>query len=185
MSDISVIGGTAAILFLAVHVRLVDLAGVPQKDLARSETMVTSIFRKAGVEVEFVDSAGEKDVWLQILKDPPRDLHGDVTGFAVLVPSERRTDSYAAVSYPMVKAAARGLDADVAEVLAGSMAHEIGHVLLKSNAHSRTGVMVPRLDRPQIRLLRRGNCGLPQARRRGCELNWRRDRLTPVGWCAA
>jgi hypothetical protein len=156
MSDISIIGGTAALLLFTVHVRLVDFAGVPEKVLHGSETTVTAIFHKAGVEVEFVDAAGKADLVVQILKDAPRHLQGDVTGFAVLVPSERRSDSYAAVSYPMVEEAARGLDADVAEVLAGSMAHELGHLLLKSSAHSRAGVMIPRLDRRQITLLRRG-----------------------------
>jgi hypothetical protein len=149
------------------HIRLVDLAGLPQKIRTEAQTIVVAVFRKAGFEIDFVDCLGAKespcreepartDLWLQILKQRPVNLHGDTTGFAVLVPSDRPSDSYAVVSFPKVEAAAHDLEVPVAEVLAAAMAHEIGHLLLHSPAHSHCGIMSPRMDRRQIRLLERG-----------------------------
>jgi hypothetical protein len=150
-----------------VHVWLVDLAGVPEKVRTQAEITVMGIFRRAGVELSFVECLSEParpclqapakaDFWLQIMPERPQRLPEDATGFAVLVRSERPGDSYAAVSYPMVESAARDLDASVADVLAGSVAHELGHLLLNSPAHFPNGIMNPRLDRRQIRLLERG-----------------------------
>lgn len=150
-----------------IHVWLVDLAGLPENVRAASERAVIGIFRQAGVELSFVEclsavarpcreSLGQADFWLQILAVRPKNVSTDATGFAVLVRSGQPGYSYAAVSYPMVESAAGELDVPVAEVLAASMAHEVGHLLLNSPAHFRSGVMSPRVDRRQIRLLERG-----------------------------
>ncbi|HWC98636.1 MAG TPA: hypothetical protein VG456_17875 [Candidatus Sulfopaludibacter sp.] len=138
-----------------VRVGLVDMAGLSPKVRSDAQGMVVALFRKSGVRLEFVDSL-PPDYWLQILSSRPQRLPLDTAGFALLVPSEKPEDSYAAVFLPQVEAAARNLDATVTEVLAASMAHEIGHLLLHSSAHARTGIMSPRLDRPQIRQLQRG-----------------------------
>jgi hypothetical protein len=153
----------------AIRIRLVDFAGLSPKVRAAAEAPVIRIFRQAGVEIAFVeclDAAasapcrqppGPTDLWLQILNRAPHRLLGDdATGFTVLVHSPQAADSYAAISYPRVLAAADDLDVDATEVLAASMAHEIGHLLLNSGAHSRTGVMSPRIDRRQIAFLQRG-----------------------------
>ena len=150
-----------------VHIRLVDMANLPDRLRTQSESLAVGIFAKAGVEIDFVacpcrQAVGPGDFFLQILNQPLRHLHGDSAGFAVLVPSDRRADSYAAVSLPMVESAARELDVPVAEMLAASMAHEIGHLLLHSATHSRTGIMRPRVDAKQIRLLEQGNLGFNQ-----------------------
>jgi hypothetical protein len=96
---------------------------------------------------------------MQILKQPPLHLHADTTGFAVLVRSDRSSDSYAAVSMAMVEERSRELGAPAVEVLAASIAHELGHLLLHSPGHSRSGIMKARLDRTQIELLERGELG--------------------------
>jgi hypothetical protein len=93
---------------------------------------------------------------MQIMKQRPLNLHGDTTGFAVLVRSERSSDSYAAVSWPMIEEVSRELGASVVEVLAASLAHELGHLVLHSSGHSLSGIMKARLDRRQIELLARG-----------------------------
>jgi hypothetical protein len=150
-----------------IHIRLVDLVGLPEKVRTQSEAVVIGVFRRAGLDVAFVEclagvdnpcreATGPADFWLQILKQRPRHLHGDTTGFAVLVPSPKPGDSYAAVSYPMVEATALELDAAIADVLAASLAHEMGHLLLHASSHSRTGIMNPRLDRRQMWLMERG-----------------------------
>ena len=137
-----------------VHVCLVNLAQLPKGVEAQAESLVTRVFRRAGMDLDFVE-APKADYWLEILQQRPR-LHGDTTGFAVLVRSDRTRDSYAAVSWPIVEQAARELDVPAVEVLAAAMAHELGHLLLHSSAHSRSGVMKARIDRAQIELLERG-----------------------------
>ncbi|HUA59507.1 MAG TPA: hypothetical protein VML19_12175 [Verrucomicrobiae bacterium] len=187
MSNLAERRGTAAVLFLVllriaaashhgsmqlprpakVHIRLSDLAGVPDKIREQAEDTVIALYRKAGLEIDFVNcetgprlpcrlDPGSSDFSVQILKHRPSHLHGDTTGFAILVPTDKLNDSYAAVSQPAVESAARELDAPVAEVLAASLAHEIGHLLLHSSAHSRNGIMSARMDQRQMRLLERG-----------------------------
>ncbi len=153
-----------------IHIRLADLAVLPDKLRSQSEATVRALYRKAGLEIDFVNcppapdytcsqAPGPGDLWVQIQNKRPKLLHGDTTGFAILVPSGRLSDSYAVVSFPMVEAAARELDAPVADVLAASLAHEIGHLLLHSPVHTRSGIMSPRLDRRQMLLLERGELG--------------------------
>jgi hypothetical protein len=139
-----------------VHVRLVDMAGLLDGVETQAESIVRALFRRVGLELDFVEAAEKADFWMQIMKQRPLNLHRDTTGFAVLVRSERSSVSYAAVSLPTVEEASRELEAPVAEVLAVSMAHELGHLLLHSSAHSRSGIMKARLDRTQIELLERG-----------------------------
>src|SRR5579863_9781771 len=115
-----------------IHIRLVDMAGLPEKMRTQAEASVLAIFRMAGLELDFVEcpaagaalcseAPGKAEFWLQILKQRPSHLHQDSTGFAILVPSPQSGDSYAAVSFPMVESAARNLEAPVADVLAASM----------------------------------------------------------------
>jgi hypothetical protein len=139
-----------------IQVRLVATAGVPDGVETQVESIVGAVFRHAGLELDFVDAAGKADFRMQILKHRPLNLHGDTMGFAVLVRSERSSDSYAAVSWPIVEEASRELDVPVVEVLAASIAHELGHLLLHSSGHSRSGIMKARLDHTQIELLERG-----------------------------
>jgi hypothetical protein len=153
-----------------IHVRLADTAGLSVKMRAQLEVIVVGLYRKAKLRLDFSNcqttpddachfALRSTDVWVQILKHRPAQLRSDCTGFTILVPSERLTDSYAAVSLPAAKVAAQEMDVPIVDVLAVSMAHEIGHLLLHSRMHSRSGVMSPRLDQRQIQLLERGELG--------------------------
>jgi hypothetical protein len=153
-----------------IHVRLSEAAGLSERMRTQSETIVIRLFRKAGLELEFVNcetspdhlcnsAPGANDVRLQVLN---HNLHGDVIGFAVLVPSQKLSDSYAAVSLVAAEAVAQQLGASVVDVLAASMAHEVGHLLLRASAHSRGGLMSPRLDRKEMRLFERGELTFTQ-----------------------
>lgn len=150
-----------------VYVRLTDFANVSAKLRAEAEGSVQRVFRRAGLDVSFVKCetapaapcgkpAGGRDLWLQILKDRPKNVAGDSTGFAVLVPSERLSDSYAAVSFAMVDAMAREMNVPIADVLAAAIAHELGHLLLRTSSHGRTGIMKRRLDPEQVGLMGQG-----------------------------
>jgi hypothetical protein len=54
-----------------------------------------------------------------------------------------------------------GLDAEV--VLAHTMAHEIGHLLLGSNSHASQGIMRPTWDERDIHLAKTGVLGFTDA----------------------
>jgi hypothetical protein len=150
-----------------VYVRLTDFANVSGRLRAEAEGSVQRMFLKAGVAPAFVECetagapcampAASRDLRLQILKDRPKNIAGDPTGFAVLVHTERLCDSYGAVSFVMVEAMARDMNAPVADVLAAAMAHELGHLLLQSSSHGRTGIMKKRLDPEQVALMGQGS----------------------------
>ncbi|MCU1238235.1 MAG: hypothetical protein JWP63_6202, partial [Candidatus Solibacter sp.] len=76
-------------------------------------------------------------------------------GFAVLQRGSF-TESYAGISYPAVVDIAREMDAEIALVLGTALAHEIGHVLLNSAAHSLSGVMSARMRPQEIAAASRG-----------------------------
>jgi hypothetical protein len=78
-------------------------------------------------------------------------MHGDATGFAVLMPERDGAVSYAGVIWPAVEEAAAGVESQVPHVLGATVAHEIGHILLGSNAHTRSGIMCSRFQRADLR----------------------------------
>jgi hypothetical protein len=99
---------------------------------------------------------GPRDIWLEILQERPKNMPRDPAGFAVLAPSQRLSDSYAAVSFAMVASRAREMNAPEVDVLAAAIAHELGHLLLRTSSHGRTGIMKQRLDREQIERMGQG-----------------------------
>jgi hypothetical protein len=137
------------------------------------EAIVVALYRNAGLNLDFLNcetpapddachfALASTDIWVQIPRHRPAQLRGDGIAFAILVPSERFAASYAAVSLPAVRVAARDMDVPVVDVLAASVAHEIGHLLLHSPMHSH-GVMSPRLDQRQMQLLERGELRFTQ-----------------------
>ena len=74
----------------------------------------------------------------------------------MILPPREDGERYAGVFFPMVQDAARNLDADEALLLGATMAHEIGHLLLGSKAHARSGVMCPHFGHEHVRLAARG-----------------------------
>ena len=146
------------------HVRVVELTSIPNPIRVHAEDAVKKIFRQAGVSLDFMDCNApslpcrvpfEDHYWLEILDREPAGVNQDAAGYAILVPSPRSTDSFAVVSLSLVNAAAVEFNAYPGDVLAGAIAHELGHLLLHSSAHSRAGIMKARLDRSQVRMLER------------------------------
>jgi hypothetical protein len=149
-----------------VCVRLTDFAGLSGHERAEAEGSVQWVFRRARVDIEFVEclTAAEacrqpkepRDISLQILKERPKKMPRDTAGFTVLTPSDRLSDSYAVVSFAVVAAKARQMNVPEVDVLAAAIAHELGHLLLRTSSHARTGIMKQRLDREQIERMERG-----------------------------
>jgi hypothetical protein len=97
----------------------------------------------------------EPEIELRLSSDKPPSRYSDRAGFAVLAPEWSVGQRYAAVLYPMVQAAAKSQDTDVACLLGAAIAHEIGHLLLGA-AHRTGSIMSPRLGREEMRMASRG-----------------------------
>ena len=161
---------------ITIHVR--NYAGVAPKILTEAEEVVTRIFRKAGLETRWADIVltTENDrensadhpastlagIQLNILPREMSDRSGlpdNVMGLAPGAGSDRRIvyvfDSKVDILYwSMLSAYSSGhLDRQVskAQILGLAIAHEVGHVLLNLQGHSKYGIM-------------RGNCGLAMVR---------------------
>lgn len=137
---------------LGITVRVYDYAHVGRGTLIAVETQAAGIFRQAGLAMQWcnmttgsaespMDSSCDQpagQAWL-VLRIVPRlkvmpGLSADSTmGFAV--------GNMATVSYHWGNGADPS-DAPIPwEILACTIAHEIGHLLLGPNSHSRTGIM--------------------------------------------
>ena len=142
-----------------ITVRVYNYAGVTSGTLLRAEEEGTRIFRKAGVEVAWLECgispspegqvppcqtpSGAIAVNLRIL--PPSmaarfESSREEMGFA-LVSARTGSASDAWVFYQRVEDAAESELASASQILAYAMAHEIGHLLLGPDHHSREGIM--------------------------------------------
>jgi len=148
-----------------ITVRVLNPAHVPARTAAQAERAAASIFRRAGVELDWVDcdvplacrgELGALEFWLHLREPAPAVLHGDALGYAVLTHVPRNEGGYAAVSWQAVRTLADSMELDPAPILGVSIAHELGHVLLGSHSHSRDGVMAAHLRTPQLRMAVRG-----------------------------
>jgi hypothetical protein len=144
-----------------ITVRVINPAGVPAKTLRKAERVAATILDAAGIAITWLEcpcppALGRHDFWLHLLKDRPPQMHGDATGFAVLMPERDGAVSYAGVVWPAVEEVADGLASEVSDVLGATVAHEIGHILLGSKAHTRSGVMCSRFQRTHIGMAARG-----------------------------
>jgi hypothetical protein len=150
---------------LQITVKVVNLAHVPAHLVKASEVSAGEIFRHAGVQLEWVDcdmpgacrgEPGATEVWLQLLQKRPAILRGDVVGFALLTREPLNDGGYAAIAWRAVRDLADSLKADPVPLLGAAIAHELGHVLLGSQQHSRNGIMTANLRSSQLAMAARG-----------------------------
>jgi hypothetical protein len=153
---------------LRITVRLLNRAPVPARTAAEAERVAASIFQKAGVGIDWVDCSvsgacrgepGNLEFWLHLLDQRPATLSGDAVGFAILTHQPNNAGGYAAVSWQAVRHLTDSEEFDPGLVLGAAMAHELGHLLLGSHAHSLDGVMAARLGPSQLKRAARGELG--------------------------
>jgi hypothetical protein len=147
----------------SITVRALNSAGVPKNVLAQAQSVARSIFRKAGLAIEWVNcpdssegGAGPdacrrptsaNEFFLRILPTQKDALpgFGDDAGCAFLLLQADKPSYLTTVYYNAVTKMA-GLRRDEMQVPPGvilghAAAHEIGHLLLRTPTHSSIGLM--------------------------------------------
>lgn len=155
-----------------VLVRVYDYAALPQATLTGAEAQASRVLRKAGLEAEWLDcpiSGGEgplrclqpldpTEITLRVLPDRAKAAlpqATDVFGFA-LVPEDGSRGVDAAVFRGGIELLTRLGPASASQVLGHVIAHEIGHLLLGSQAHSASGIMRPHWSLNDLEVAARG-----------------------------
>jgi hypothetical protein len=150
---------------LRFTVRVLNPARVPTRTAAEAERTAADIFKKAGVEIGWVDceasdacrgEPGRLEFWLHLLDKQPAILSGDALGYTLLTHGPHNDGSYAAVCWPRVRHLADPMEIGPGPVLGAAIAHELGHLLLNSHSHSGWGVMAERLRHPELIRAARG-----------------------------
>ncbi len=142
-----------------------NLAEVPGAVLEKARGEAGRIYAKAGVEAEWVECgangagrsaacAGMGQPDRPVMKIMTRSVDGQrsrgALGYAV-VPEAGVLGTQAWVFFETVKEVADRDGADVPDVLAVAMAHELGHLLLGQNAHSGRGIMQGAWKKEQLK----------------------------------
>jgi hypothetical protein len=145
-----------------ITVRLLNPAGIPPKTMQRAQQDAAGIFAQAGIRITWrqcppcAEDLAPHERWLHLLTQGPPHWHGDAMGFALLFPDVDAPLSYGGVFWQAVEQAAAAMDVDVAALLGAAMAHELGHILLRSADHADAGVMRARLQKTEARMAGRG-----------------------------
>jgi hypothetical protein len=153
-----------------VSISVHDYARVSTSVLVAAEDQAREIFRRAGLETVWrncspklekhePESCYFADATHLTLKISPHAMNAQVRDridvLGTSYPDEKGAGYFAYVFYDRVRELAErrtlghGLLADV-------MAHEIGHLLLGSNSHSRSGIMCGRWEAEQLRSVAEG-----------------------------
>ena len=132
-----------------VTIRLDDLAGTPAHDLEAAKSEMSRVFHAAGVDVHWIDTTATPrpgELTLILLKHNAEQAgeRGDVAGQAF------RAVSRAYVYCDQLDTVTKRLPVDANMILGRVMAHEVGHLLLPPNSHSRIGIMRPHVDFGQV-----------------------------------
>jgi len=158
---------------LGVVVEILNYAGLPGGTLERAESEAARVFGRAGVKLEWLEpEVATEGAGLQLagslqraqvcyLKLLPDSMFGQLQLPTRVLGVARGAYIYVSVESALELSLAVGADLPV--VLGHVMAHEIGHVLLGSNAHALGTVMTPQLGRRELQTAARGHLLFSQA----------------------
>ena len=142
---------------------VVERAGVSPHLLLEAEADAAHIIGQAGLDLNWItcrDGAQEAscgafsqaDLIVRLI--PRGRASGDVFGVAFV---ENNVGTYADLFFdPIQRLRDQVRSLSLSPVMGGVLAHEIGHLLLGSNAHSREGIMQPRWEAEQLHSIARG-----------------------------
>jgi len=132
-------------------------AGVAADTFKRAKIAITRIYEEAGVDVTWepaaVEPAGRFAIRLLVR---PRAVNASAPVLGTTIGDIHETSGMAFVFYDRVLQSAHERQQDVASVLAYAMAHEMGHLLLPSPAHSPWGIMRADWDGDDLRHISTG-----------------------------
>jgi hypothetical protein len=147
-------------------VQLRDFAGHPHDVLTKAEADVTAIYKRAGIDIVWVDLAeqnatlrGDGLITVNILtRALAREAHPlrNALGFTPV------TQPAGHVTYVIgyrIDEMAREFRLNTATVLGATIAHEIGHLLLPNVPHSIAGIMRASWGQPDLQLAAQGALG--------------------------
>jgi len=171
------LAGEAPNNLVNLKVKLFNYAKVSQRTLSEAKETATAIFRREGIHIEWLDcpiSPEEVDQYpactaVSSPLTPNMKLIDEVMtkgfprrpgelGFALLDgQTGYGTDSW--IFFQKVRDSAEATSSGLRLVLGNAMAHELGHLLLGTGQHTRTGIMRPDWDRESLRRAERGELG--------------------------
>jgi hypothetical protein len=145
-----------------------DSTGVPAGVLREAELETARIFRPAGVEVSWMNCGEESVMEGGVCREVPGAnqfvLHIVPNGktstdlvFGVAFLGEDGRGNYCNVFFDRVRDSRRDLGTSTGQLLGAVAAHELGHLLLGSDAHSRLGIMEPVWKDEALRQFAMGN----------------------------
>jgi hypothetical protein len=154
----------------AVTVRLYALDPQAAPHLPRAIEEAGRIFDKAGVRVRWIEClSGEKrnpdcdtaparrDIRLRVLPGKGGRQFDDALGYALAL--KQGDGVYANALFGAVTEVRRGTLVSTAQVLGHVIAHEIGHLLLGTVSHSRTGLMSAKWEHDELLSIGRREMG--------------------------
>ena len=168
ISPIGISAQNSAPRSLQLTVGVYNDAGVSPVILKRAEQRAADIFARASFEVVWLHClhAGPADavachqtdlpqhVVLRIIRNPVSPGKDSVFGVAFL--SVDGTGKYSDVFWNRVRDLQATSNLDLASVLGSVMAHEMGHLLLGSNAHSVSGIMRAQWEAEELQRIAMG-----------------------------
>jgi predicted aspartyl protease len=146
-----------------VTIREYNDAQLPETILSQAQNEAVRVFHRAGITVSLVEcgtETGDPDSSPcrhppgpanLVLRIVPRARPSGDSVFGIAFLSAEGTGAYSDVFYDSVEKLHTDWGASIPGVLGHVMAHEIGHLLLGSNAHSRSGIMSPKWHGEQLR----------------------------------
>lgn len=154
----------------SITVSVYNGVNLSSRVLSDAEDQAARIYQKAGISISWIHCTTSRratlpdfacleplsatHLSLQIVPHG-RTSNDDVLGAAFL--SSEGTGAYTDVFYDSAQRLERDSHVGLARVLGHVIAHELGHLLLGSNAHSRQGVMCPSWHRDELRLAGMGS----------------------------
>jgi hypothetical protein len=178
-----------------ITVSVYDDVSVPRDTLARAEEQATKIFWRAGLDVSWLDCSPANSARCAAAFDIDKPFHlslritPDVanstsdTAFGVAYLAADGTGRYGDVFWKRAQDLQGSSKGDLALILASVMAHEIGHLLLGSNAHAISGIMRAHWEPRELRRISMGSfVFLPeQGKRMRARVTQREDLLISSG----
>lgn len=165
-----------------ITIGVYDYAQAASEVLTRAERVTDGMLQNAGVYIAWLSCsadessprnagcsnlAGPLKITLHIVPGSKKERlskNSDAFGLAVEGGAgEFACDAW--VFYDQIKKAAASTGLSLPQILGGVIAHELGHLLLGANSHSRTGLMCARWSRKELLAADLGELGFSDSER--------------------